>query len=137
MKIEWTTPENSEVTSALSEFLKDFNPLERSLYVMLDQKSSAYYICCHLQKSNILDKMDFKATIYDDDLNDDEPPVLYKLNRDITENQYAFTVMVADAQKGRTFEDIVVEFDKTYNNEQPLKISFRSLAVHLLALIGL
>ena len=104
-----------------TEFLKDFIPLEaldgRKALLLCDEKSGAYYLSCHLKAVDFSDKADFDATI--DDSEDDE---LYKLNRDITENEGAFATMMLDAKAGRSFEDIVVEFDKSYSPESPLKI---------------
>jgi len=123
-KAIWSDAKQSkEIENALESFLEEFSPLEKSLYVMFDKKSLSNYICCHLSAENIKGKMDFEATIYEDDLDDESTSgSLYKLNRDITENQYAFTVMLEDARLGRSFEDIVVEYDKAYNSSFPLKI---------------
>lgn len=119
--IKWHSDvEKSKVESIVADFISEFSPLEDSLHVMLDEKSQSHYICCHLASVAIKNKVDFEATIYEDD--PDEDASLYKLNRDITENQYAFTVMVSDAKSGRSFEDIVVEYDKEYNPRIPLKI---------------
>lgn len=115
--------ETSQITMEINQFLAEFSPLEKCLSVLYDQKSKANYVCCHLAAKSIREKMDFEATIYEDDLDDESSSgSLYKLNRDITENQYAFGVMKSDAQAGRSFEDIVVEYDKAYNSAFPLKI---------------
>ncbi len=114
------TPEQS-ISDLTMDFLKDFTPLEilsgGKALLMLDEKSRAYYIPCHIKATDFVGKADFNATI---DGNDDDE--LYKLNRDITENEGAFATMIADAKAGRTFEDVVVEFDKSYSSELPLKI---------------
>src|SRR5580693_8648889 len=116
------TSQISELIGLLTEdFLKDFKPLESlnggKALLLFDEKSSAYYMPCHLKTIDFSERADFNATI--DGSEDDE---LYKLNRDITENEGAFATMIADAKSGRTFEDIVVEFDKSYCPELPLKI---------------
>lgn len=85
--------------------------------MLFDEKSKAFYIPCHLKTIDIVEKADFNATI--DGSEEDE---LYKLNRDITENEGAFATMIADAKAGRSFEDIVVEFDSSYSSDLPLKI---------------
>ncbi len=110
-----------QVQNLIDDFNKSFVSLEfengKSL-TLFDEKSSAYYIACHLKTKDVIGKADFNATI--DDADDDEE--LYKLNRDITENQPAYNTMCNDAKAGRSFEDIVVEFDKSYSAHQPLKI---------------
>ncbi len=112
----------SENILALAEdFLRDFTPLESlngaKVLLICDEKSKAYYSPCHLKSNDFCDKADFEATI--DGSDEDE---IYKLNRDITENELAYSTMAADAKAGRSFEDIVVEFDKTYTPDAPLKI---------------
>ena len=112
-----------EIKEKISEFLKDFSPLElqgknSQLTQFFDEKSGAYYLMCHLTAKEFEEKADFKAALDQPD-EDDE---IYKLNRDISENESAFIVMGKDAKEGRTFEDIVVEYDTSYNEEVPLKI---------------
>lgn len=122
-KIIFTSPTkpSKEIISLASEFLKEFKPLETlnnaKPFLLYDEKSRAFYLPCHIKTIDFCDKADFNASI--DDGEEDE---LYKLNRDITENESAYSVMVSDAKAGRTFEDIVVEFDKSYNEDRPLKI---------------
>lgn len=115
------TPPVESVNELTTDFLKDFVPLETlnggKALLLYDEKSGAYYIPCHLMTIDFVDKADFNATI--DGSEDDE---LYKLNRDVTENEGAFATMISDAKAGRSFEDIVVEFDKSYSPELPLKI---------------
>lgn len=109
------------VQKLINDFNKSFTSLEYSngkSLTLFDEKSGAYYIACHLQTKDIIGKADFNATI--DEADDEEG--LYKLNRDITENQPAYGIMCADAKAGRSFEDIVVEFDKSYSPSLPLKI---------------
>lgn len=115
----FTIPENIRIL--VDSFLENYIPIETSqgnkALLLKDEKSEAFYIPCHLKASDFVGKTDFNATI--DGSDEDE---LYKLNRDITENQIAFSAMISDAQSGRSFEDIVVEFDRSYNPETPLKI---------------
>jgi len=112
---------SQQVKDIIKEFLNQFNPLESlnggNVLLLYDERSKAYYSPCHLKAVDFCDFCDFNATI--DGSEEDE---LYKLNRDITENESAYNTMVVDAKAGRTFEDIVVEYDKSYNPDMPLKI---------------
>jgi len=124
MNIPAITPfgEPSDSISMLVEkFLQEFNTLESSFseknFLLYDEKSQSYYMPCRLISKEVVDKVDFNATI--DGSEEDE---LYKLNRDITENESAYSTMVSDAILGRPFEDIVVEYDKSYSPMMPLKI---------------
>jgi hypothetical protein len=46
----------------------------------------------------------------------------YKLNRELYTDNYAYRLMEDDAKRGRSFEDIVVEYDETYRPKTPLKV---------------
>lgn len=118
-------PSNSkpskEVLSRLSDFLSAFAPYELGedgkLHLFLDEKSGAFYLTCHLLASVLVSSCDSQATLDTDD--DDE---IYKLNRDVTEDTVAYQAMERDAVKGRTFEDLVLEYDTSYLPEKPLKV---------------
>ncbi len=105
----------------IEQFLVEFEPVEIALggrlLLIQDEKSEAFYIPCHLQSDVFSNKMDFEAAL---DGSDEED--VYKLNRNITDNESAFITMEKDAKQGRSFEDIVVEYDRTYNLKIPLKI---------------
>lgn len=112
---------SKEIQTLIKEFNNTFKPLESingECLTLHDEKSNAFYVSCHLQTKEIVGNADFHATI--DDADDDDG--LYKLNRDITENQVAYNTMCLDAKAGRSFEDIVVEYDKSYSTNLPLKI---------------
>jgi hypothetical protein len=110
----------SEVEAGVREFLKTFSPQESQLGAALilyyDEKSVAFYTLCHLTGEALAPACDFEAAL---DADDDE---VYKLNRDIAEDQAAYKKMEEDAYYGRTFEDIVLEFDQSYRKEKPLKV---------------
>ena len=116
-----TIKPSEEVIEKVDSFLKKYKPLEIEnnvpLLLYYDEKSKAYYFICHIDGSTLSDNCDYEATIDPDD--EDE---VYKLNRDITEDQAAFKFMEKDALDGRSFEDIVIEFDTSYHSKKPLKI---------------
>jgi len=121
----YTIPSKSKlsktVTEKVDDFLNSFHPLEitegTSLLLHYDEKSKAYYFLCHLDGNTLNDNCDFEASIDSED--EDE---IYKLNRDITEDEAAYKTMETDAASGRSFEDMVIEFDDSYRSEMPLKI---------------
>lgn len=116
-----TIKPNKEVIEKVDSFLAKFKPLEIEnnvpLLLYFDEKSKAYYFICHVNGETLSDSCDYEATIDPDD--EDE---VYKLNRDITEDQAAFKFMQKDASDGRSFEDIVIEYDTSYHSKKPLKI---------------
>ncbi|MBI4600102.1 hypothetical protein HY732_04230 [Candidatus Uhrbacteria bacterium] len=113
------TPE--PVKQKTRDFFEHFQPHEiktgAKLLLHFDEKSNAFYITCHLEGSVLSEFCDLDAS-----LDNDEEDEMYKLNREITEDKAAYITMENDALNGRSFEDIVIEFDKTYRSEKPLKI---------------
>lgn len=110
-----------QVTRKIREFLSEFEPYEvrsgSKLHLYVDEKSQAFYVTCHLEGKTLAQSCDVEATLDTDD--DDE---IYKLNREITEDQAAYLAMERDALNGRSFEDIVLEFDTSYRPKKPLKV---------------
>ena len=113
---------STKVKKLINEFLSSFSIYEIEnggrLLLNYDQKSNTYYLICHLRSSDLVKNSDLEATL---DIDNDED-VIYKLNREITEDQSAFESMEKDAKEGRSFEDMVIEYDKTYHPQKPLKI---------------
>ena len=107
---------------SVEAFLRKFAPYENSLnapvVVHYDKKSQAFYVTCHLDGKTLSKYCDLEATL---DKSDDDD-IIYKLNREITEDKAAYKQMEADAREGRSFEDIVIEFDTSYHPQKPLKV---------------
>ncbi len=113
----------STVTKKIREFLTTFNTYEiangAKLVLYFDAKSGSYYTVCHLDGNTLAEKCDLGASI---DATEEEDDEIYKLNRDITEDQIAFKNMEKDALEGRSFEDMVIEYDTSYQKNTPLKV---------------
>src|SRR5438270_4665316 len=110
-----------DVTAKIDAFLKDFQPYELAsggkLHLFLDQKSGAYYLTVHLTGASLAQCGDTEAS-----LDGDEEDEIYKLYRHMLENQAAYQTMEKDAFEGRSFEDIVLEYDTSYRPKKPLKV---------------
>ena len=108
------------IISKVCEFINAFDTYEESngvpLSLLQDLKSGAYYCVCHLQGKDIALKADTEAVLDPQESED------YKLNRQLYTDTYAYKLMESDAKKGRSFEDIVMEYDNSYRPEKPLKI---------------
>lgn len=112
---------NNEIVEKVNEFIKSFEPYETKsgskLLLYFDEKSKAYYLICHIESSTLVKNSDLESSL---DTNDDDE--IYKLNRDITEDEIAYRYMESDAIEGRRFEDMVIEYDMSYRSEKPLKV---------------
>jgi hypothetical protein len=111
---------SSAVLKKANEFVKIFEIFELKsgspLLLYYDKRSDAYYLICHLESKVLSSKTDLDAVL--DPIESEE----YKLNRNIYTDSYAYKLMATDAIKGRSFEDIVVEYDSDYRHEKPLKV---------------
>lgn len=108
------------VLDKADDFIAIFETYEIShgspLVLLYDAKSEAYYFICHINAQLIVEKTDLDAVLDPQESED------YKLNRNIYTDAYAYKSMEADAKKGRSFEDIVVEYDDSYREDKPLKV---------------
>ncbi len=102
------------------EFVKKYGTEENkngSLHLFLhDARSNSFYMVCHVNSDTLIKHTDLEAVL---DPNESED---YKLNRDIYTDSYAYQKMASDAIGGRSFEDIVVEYDCSYRPDKPLKV---------------
>lgn len=111
-------PPPHTVVKKVDDFLKAFPPYEVNsgkLHLFLDEKSVAYYLSCHLEGRILAASCDTEASLDSDD-------EICKLNRDVREDEAAYQLMEKDALKGRSFEDIVLEYDTSYRAKKPLKV---------------
>lgn len=102
----------------LQTFANEFHPLETAdqLLELTDFRTGARYCECHIKGSKIVSQ-----GTTDVPLDPEEQPD-YRANRDIVLNSSAFQTMIKDAEKRRSFSNIVAEFTREFDPEHPLKI---------------
>jgi len=110
----------SKIGNQISQFLQSYKTFENENkiphLILKDNKSDAYYLICHIKGSILISRSDTDAVL--DPFEGED----YKLNRDIYTDSYAYKKMEVDATKGRSFEDIVIEYDTSYKRTRPLKV---------------
>jgi hypothetical protein len=102
------------------KFADQFQPFEwtndpPSLSLMTDNKSGACFCECHLLASKLV-----ALATTDVPLDPEQPE--YRANRELVTNHAAFAQMKEDALAGRTFSNIVAEYDVQHDPDHPLKI---------------
>jgi len=111
---------DSSIMEKLQRFFERFEPVEQStglpIRLWFDACSKAFYFLCHLDGKTIAGHADVEAVL------DPQESEEYKLNRGLYLDKYAYLIMERDAKRGRSFEDIVVEFDESYRPKEPLKV---------------
>lgn len=117
---KYTRSPDPSILNRIREFLKNFAILETQsgvpLLVHFDQRSQAFYIICHLEPKTLASKSDLEAVLDPQESED------YKLNRGLYIDSYAYKIMESDGLRGRSFEDLVVEYDTSYRPDRPLKV---------------
>jgi len=105
-----------EITDLITTFISEFKPLENEIKVMTDFRTKSYYIEVHIKAQELVEKSTIDAPI------DPDEQVEYKANRDIVEDHTAFLKMKEDALLGRTFSNIISEYNIEFDEKKPLKI---------------
>jgi len=109
-----------ETLEEVEDFRKSIPTFEKKhgqpFLIILDKKSKAFYTECHILGESFTKFSDPNSTI------DPELEELSKANRELETENYYYEQMVDDAKEGRSFSDIIIEFNKNYNENKPLKI---------------
>ena len=115
------TPDSlQEPLDDISDLVEDFagrvSPLEQVLYILTDSRTNARYCECHLRASTIVELSTIDVPL------DPDEQAEYRANREIVEDHAAYERMKLDALSGRTFSNIVAEFNEEANTKAPLQI---------------
>jgi len=88
------------------------------LNIFFDKKSKTYYTECHVLAEDFIKLSDPDIMIEDNPDWEDEQ----RANRELDKENYYFIQMVEDANLGRSFSDLIVEYYLEYKKEKPLKV---------------
>lgn len=92
------------------------NTVNSPLFISKDMKSGTFFTECHIKASDLVKLTDQDLAI------DPELQEEYRANRELDPDNTSFLVMVEDAEDGRAFSDIVIEYNLSYREIKPLKI---------------
>lgn len=106
------------ITGLISGLISDLAPLEtiETLVTLVDHRTGATYCECHIKGSKIVELGTIDVPLDPDEQGD------YRANRDLVVNAAAFARMKEDANKRRSFSNIVAEYTTDRNSNKPLKI---------------
>jgi len=112
--------ESSQTRESVSRFLDGVATLEAKhgtpILIFQDGASEAYYIKCSLLASDAANLCDLNAKL---DVKSNES---YRANRELFLEHVTYKRMETDAEKGREFNDIIVEYNTSYSDSTPLKV---------------
>lgn len=113
----------ADTLTEIEEFRTNIPTFERKmglpLSIFLDEKSGGVYTECHILSEDFVKYSDPNTVI---DPKDPEIEEEERANREIEEGNFYFLQMKRDADEGRSFSDMITEYDKTYIPNKPLKI---------------
>ncbi len=108
---------SDNVTSSVNEFLSEVSTLELGysapIIIFQDGVDGSYYIKCSLLAEDASRLCDLNAKLLEES---------FRANRRLMKSTNTYLRMKDDASKGREFNDIIVEFNKTYEPNKPLKV---------------
>lgn len=108
--------EKVKIIELINNFKSLLHPLEDDFFVLCDYSIKAFYIEVHVKASLLIKYGSIDVPI------DPVDQAEYRANREILEDHNAFIKMKEDARNGRTFSNIVTEFNIEFQEEQPIKI---------------
>lgn len=105
-----------EVETFLSE-VKTLEATKKSpIIIYQDGKSKGYYIKCGILAEIACPLLDVNAKLDPTDTDS------FRANRELLLEHNTYRRMLSDAKEGREFNDIIVEYNKHYSPDKPLKI---------------
>jgi len=111
---------DSKAEEEVQTFLKEIETLEKNLnstvIICQDGKSLAYYIRCSISVNIVCPLLDLNARL------DPKSQDSFRANRELLLEHNTFKRMKLDAENGREFSDIIIEYSKEYTPEKPLKV---------------
>jgi hypothetical protein len=112
--------ESSQTKNSVSAFLEHVSTLEAKydmpVVIFQDGASGSYYTKCSMTAKDAARWCDLNAKL---DITSSES---YRANRQLYEKHITFQRMKNDAEKGREFNDIIVEYTTEYESNKPLKV---------------
>lgn len=105
-----------ETAAEIEDFCKLCPPEEGEIYIFEDEIRRALFCECHIRAGLVISYGTIDVPL------DAENQGEYRANRDVVEDSAAFIQMKEDALNGRSFSNIVAEYNTAFDAEHPLKI---------------
>jgi len=111
---------NEKVKKLVEEFLYNIPTLETKhdmiTVIFQDGVTGSYYIKCSILADLASNLCDLNAKL------DLSKPESFRANRELMLKNRTYLKMEEDASNGREFNDIIVEYNKEYEGDKPLKV---------------
>lgn len=120
MKIQYekaiAEEDHNKLKDEIEEFVNIFQPMEQTIYVLMDKITEAVFCECHVSAECLINNCTVDVPLDPEEQSD------YRANRELVEDSSAFVQMKADAKRGRVFSNIVAEYNMDFDEDHPLKI---------------
>ena len=118
IRFDENATENEELFKVIEDFFAGTPTLESKgdipIIIFQDGVKGSYYTKCSIRAQDASPLFDFDARLESSDI--------FRANRELMLQHKTYQKMLSDAGNGREFNDIIVEFNKSYNTDKPLKI---------------
>jgi hypothetical protein len=120
VKFDSSALQDGKITNLVKDFFKQVTTLESihqiPVFIFQDGVTGSYYIKCSISATEAGNYCDLNAKL---DASDTES---FRSNRELLLTHNTYIKMEEDASAGREFNDIIVEYDVTYDAGKPLKV---------------
>ena len=111
---------DKKIEKLVENFFKNAPTLEKHskipIVIFQDGVNDSYYVKCSISAKTASDLVDINAKLVIDKQES------FRANRELLLTHKTYIKMKLDAEKGREFNDIIVEYNLEYNPEKPLKV---------------
>lgn len=111
---------NKRLENIVTDSFNNIDTMEKSLNIPLivfqDGVNDSYYVKCSIKADIAANLCDTNAKL---DYKNQES---FRANRELLLENKTYLKMANDASNGREFNDIIVEYNKEYESEKPLKV---------------
>jgi hypothetical protein len=112
--------DSPEVLQEVTQFISTVETREHQnnsqIVIHQDGKSGSYYIKCSIPAKTVYSLLDLDARL------DPSSSTSFRANRQLLLTHHTYKRMKTDAEEGREFHDIIVEYLQSYNPDKPLKV---------------
>src|SRR5262245_3227344 len=110
------TKELQKLHGLIQSFARTCTPLEQPLMVLADNRTDAIYTECHIRADTLVKRGTIDVPL------DPEEQAEYRANRDLVDDHIAYERMRDDADGGRSFSNLVIEFREASGDEPSLMV---------------
>lgn len=115
-KTDSSENERISIKAIAEEFSNTCGPHEKTFLIQTDYCTNAFYAEVHMSAKKLITMATIDVPLDPEEQGD------YRANRELVEDNNAFLKMKDDAKLGRTFTNIIAEYNVEFDSDLPIKI---------------